>query len=225
MKTRYIVSLIGLAVLFAVFLASLAWGPLGSYTWLSSAMQGTAVFVALTASVIALHASDRKLRYAKGTITVSLDPDERRVHKKSQIHRSIENGFASHPDTFTDDRVQFHIRNNSGFTLRDPTLTFRLPLDRQHPHRHTDGNWVVTFNSNLYNSQEDLRILQFGDTAVISNRNLPYWNKDEHFTIWIRMVLDYPNEEPFDISVSLNSENAEGTTVSVPVDQARLRSE
>lgn len=113
-------------------------------------------------------------------------------------------------------KVQFEIKNVSGFSLRNPVLTFRVPL----PRGYKDGE-PLTFNSNLFNSQEELRLLKFGDTLVLSNRNLPYWNHDEAITIWIRMALDRM-PDVFRVKVSLNSDNAEGATKNVSIEPAKL---
>jgi hypothetical protein len=92
---------------------------------------------------------------------------------------------------------------------------------KQHPHRAEGGAWTLGFNSNLYNFQDELRMFKFGDTAVISNSNLPFWNDGDEFVIWIRMALDAGGSEPFDVKVSLNAGNAEGITIEVEVDPAK----
>jgi len=109
--------------------------------------------------------------------------------------------------------------NKSGFTLNKPTLTFRVPLRRKHPHRgEKEQIWSRrSFNSNLYNSTQELRIFEFADTSILSNSNLPYWNSGEEITIWIRMVLDDSELKPFDVEVSVNCENADGITEKVKI--------
>jgi hypothetical protein len=112
--------------------------------------------------------------------------------------------------------------NDSGFTLKKPTLTFRLPLQKQHPHKVSEIYFFRTFNSNLFNSQRQLSLLEFADTCILSNSNLPYWNDQDDFTIWIRMVLDDGKLEPFIVEVSINCENAEGVTYKCKIDPKPL---
>lgn len=46
-------------------------------------------------------------------------------------------------------------------------------------------------------------------------------NRDAHYVIWIRMAFD-ATTAPFDVEISVNSTNADGTTKKVPVDPATL---
>ena len=179
--------------------------------------QSAAVFVALLAAVIALSTADPKARIVNVTIRQNIDPNSVFYHKKVELSANIQANYADFPDPMTSRKVQFRITNTSGFTLKKPTLTFRLPLDKQHP--HTDGGqYGLTFNSNLFNSKTELRSLEFADTRILSNSNLPFWNNKDDITIWIRMLLNDSKSNPFMVDVSINCENAEGVTKPVPID-------
>lgn len=116
--------------------------------------------------------------------------------------------------------VQFKITNNSGFDWKKPTLTFRLPLDKQHPIDRKGGqNYSEqSFSSNLFNDQKDICQLDFVNTRILSNSNVPYWNNKDTFIIWIRMAINNENLEPFQVQVSVNCENADGVSYKVNVE-------
>jgi len=61
-------------------------------------------------------------------------------------------------------------------------------------------------------------LLEFADTRLLSNSNLPFWNNDDNITIWIRMLLNDGKLESFTVDVSVNCENAEGVTKLVRID-------
>jgi hypothetical protein len=101
----------------------------------------------------------------------------------------------------------------SGFTWKHPTLTFRIPISNLHPKDDYSGQ---AFNSNIYNSSEEFRQLQFQDTLVLSNSNLPYWNDKDNITFWIRMAM-HKDLSP-SIVVSVNCDNAEGVNQEVKIE-------
>ncbi len=223
MKTPYLLATITLLLLFGTFEAGVIFWQLASQPWLDTAIRGAGIFVALIAAVIALHASDKKERRIKAQIEVSLDDAETSTYKVDEIPESLKKSVTYAQKELRSDRVHFKITNESGFTLNEPTLSFRLPIIKQHPHRLEDGTWVLTFNSNLYNSMAQLRTLQFGDTAIISNSNLPYWNYGEPVIIWMRMALDVGGADTFAVHVTLNASNAQGVTTSVPINPHALK--
>ncbi len=184
-------------------------------------IQSSAVFVALLAAVIALSATDLKAKKVKVKIEQEINLKEKGSYEKVKLPPDIQTKYKDFPDPITSHRVHFKITNTSGFTLNQPTLTFRLPLEKRHPHLYQHpqlGNfWKLTFNSNLYNSQSNIRVLEFEDTSILSNSNLPFWNHEESITIWIRMLLNDGKLEPFTVDVSINCENAEGITKKVTI--------
>ena len=218
MKTRYIVAFVLLSLLFVAFEISLVVTALSSQAWISQAIAGAGVFVALIAAIIALHSADRKEPKIQAQVVVSIDRSKPLTHVRDEIPKTQRAQLTHDQEVFHSEKVNFAITNETGFTLREPTLAFRLPLAKQHPHRLDGGSWTVGFNSNLYNFQDELRILKFGDTAILSNSNLPFWNDGDEFEFWIRMALDAGGLEPFEVEVSFNATNAEGITVPVEVD-------
>ena len=222
MKARYKVAIATLAILFLSFEVAVINGPLASQGWLAPALQGAAFFVALAASVIAIHSSDRNPPHAKADVQIAPGDIQLSQHSRDTTRDREWKDLGHDVSPFHTGRVHFRIKNQSGFTLREPTLSFRLPLNRHHPHRFPDGSWAVTFNSNLYNNPDNLRTLQFGDTAIISNSKLPLWNHGAELVFWIRMALDAPNSDPFSVEVSLNAENAQGHTETLTIEPRDL---
>jgi hypothetical protein len=190
--------------------------PLGSDTRIGNAIQSAAVFVALLAAIIALSVADPKANKIKVIIEQDIDPKNVGRYYKAELPNDLQNKYEDLSDPITSHRVQFKITNTSGFTLKKPTLTFKLPLDKQHPHK-VGEHYILSFNSNLFNSQSELRLLEFADNRVLSNSNLPFWNNDDNISIWIRMLLNDGKLEPFMVDVSVNCENAEGVTKSVQI--------
>ena len=218
MKTRYVFVLILLIVLFIAFEISLVVTQLSSQNWIPQAIAGAGPFVALIAAVIALHSADRSEPKIKAQVAVSIDRSKPLTHNLDEIPKPQRAQLTHDQNVFHSEKVSFSITNESGFTLKEPTLAFRLPLLKQHPHRANGGEWIVGFNSNMYNFRDELRVLKFGDTAILSNSNLPFWNDGDQVEFWIRLALDAGGTEPFEVEVSFNATNAEGITVSVEVD-------
>jgi len=61
-------------------------------------------------------------------------------------------------------------------------------------------------------------LLEFADTRILSNSNLPFWNDEDDIKIWIRMLICDGKLEPFYVEVSVNSDNAEGITKRVLIE-------
>jgi hypothetical protein len=214
MKARYIVALAIIILATILFEYLMLAHPMGDSATLGNAIQAAAVFVALLAAVAAIAASDPKPKQVNVGIEPYISTGEAATHSKTELPDSLIAAFAHLQDTFQSYRVHFRLTNHSGFTLVAPTITLRLPIDRRHPHR-VDGHFIATFNSNLFNSQEALRVLEFGETQILSNSNLPYWNDKDQITIWVRMTFGLQQSQPFSIEVSVNCENGQGTTKKV----------
>ncbi len=189
--------------IFAVFYAwTVIGGDLASDPSLALVAQGIGVFVALIASVIALAVADPKDKTIRMHVDVSMtDPHHHGAERTSY-------------------RVNFTIRNNSGFTLEKPVLSFKVPNELRHPPTEGSSEQPI-FNSNLFNSRRDLTLLEFADSTVLSNSNLPYWNDKDSLMIWIRMAVR-EQEASFDVPVSLNAQGVRGITEVVSVHSATL---
>lgn len=212
MKTGYIVTmiLVGLiAGVFHFFVSPLTSGEAGL------AVSGLAL-------VIARSAGDPRAKRVKVTIEPSVDEGHALTHPKDKLTPNLAKHYESLPDPVRSHRVRFRIKNVSDFTLERPVLTFRLPLQKQHP---DEQGQRLTFRSNLFNYQRDIQLLEFEGTRILSNSISPYWNHDDNITVWIRMVLDAGGLDPFTVDVSVNSENADGVTKKVEIDPARRLSQ
>jgi hypothetical protein len=218
MKVRYWIAIIVLVIIAATavyYTGFSCWAE--KYPRLGDAVQIVGVFAALATAIVALSTADPKKGRVK--VNISLSIDEEAKHPQSELSDELKKYYIGFPDPVRSHRVQFKMTNNSGFTLKKPTLTFRIPIHKKHPHRFSNEKpWsLYTFNSNLYNYKAEFRTLEFANTSVLSNSNLPYWNDKEEIMLWIRMVLDDGKLEPFAVEVSVNCENAEGVTEKVEI--------
>ena len=217
MKKKYIITIILLTILAAFLELILILSTETSGAMISQAIQFTSVFAALIIAVIAMSIADPKVKRADIEVEHTVDEDNVTTYEKRDLPSDLQLKYESYPDPITSHRMRFRISNTSGFTLIKPTLTFRLPLEKQHPYR-IGRNYRLTFNSNILNPQSEYRILEFGDFGMLSVSSLPYWNDGDEITIWIRMLLNDGRLEPFIVEISLNSENAEGITESLTIE-------
>ncbi len=222
MKTKYKLMILVLILGAVVFLYLVLTSPLGEYSRLEKVIQSVGIFVALLTAVIALAVADRKRKSVNVKIEPSLDKENIGEYHREELSDELKEIYQKFPDPIKSHRVQFKMTNISGFTLKKPTITFRLPLQKQHPYKEKPICKKLAFNSNLFNSQRELRVLEFADTRILSNSNLPYWNDQDHITIWIRMVLNDGKLEPFIVEVSVNCENADGITKKVKINPKEL---
>ena len=217
MKRKYIITIGVLIILATVLAYFLIFSQGASDTKISNVIQSVSVFIALIIAVIAMSIADPKVKKANVEVEQSVDENNVNLYVKSDLPSDLQLKYESFPDPITSHRVQFKITNISGFTLKKPTLTFRLPIEKQHPHR-VGRSYTLTFNSNIHNPQSEFRLLEFADFCMLSSSNLPYWNNGDEITIWIRMLLNDGQLEPFIVEISLNSENAEGITTKVSIE-------
>ena len=217
MKRKYIITIGVLIILATVLEYFLIFSQGASDTKISNALQSVSVFVALLIAVIAMSIADPKVKKANVEVEQSVDENNVNLYVKSDLPSDLQLKYESFPDPITSHRVQFKITNISGFTLKKPTLTFRLPIEKQHPHR-VGRSYTLTFNSNIHNPQSEFRLLEFADFCMLSSSNLPYWNNGDEITIWIRMLLNDGQLDPFIVEISLNSENEEGITTKISIE-------
>ena len=214
--------MIGVLIILAIVLEfTLIFSQAESDTRVSHAIQCASVFAALIIAVIAMAIADPKVRKIKVAVEYNVDENNVGSYEKSDLPSDLQLKYESFPDPITSHRVQFKMTNVSGFTLKKPTLAFRLPIEKQHPHRF-GRNYRLTFNSNLYQSQSGLQLLEFADSCLLANSNLPFWNNGDDITIWIQMLLNDGEFATFKVEVSVNSENAEGTTTNVTIEPSLL---
>ena len=207
----------------AVFTAGIVWDTLSLPLRFELLIQGLAVLVALGASIVALGAQDRK----RPSIRMKIEPSvlDSALHRKIDLYKDIRPAFESYPDPIPTHRISFKVTNCSGFTLKSPALTFWLPKSKQHPKQGDDLLYrSISFNSNLFNDQREIRLLEFGDQIILSNRNVPYLNDGDELAIWIRMAIADNALSEFDVKVSVNAENAEGVTKILKIKPGELLS-
>jgi hypothetical protein len=206
------------------FICFILFSPLGVNPQIDEAIQSAGIFVALLACILALSVADSKRKLVMVSIKPNIDKKFIGKYPKNELSNNLKQVYRNFSDPVTSHQVHFKMTNISGFTLIKPTLTFSLPLQKQHPFKLKEEQIYSkqSFNSNLFNSQRELRLLEFSDKRILSNSNLPYWNDKDEITIWIRMVLDDSKLEPFIIEVSVNCENADGVTNKVIINPSEL---
>ena len=217
MRLRYLVPLCVLGAMTLGSVVFLSVCPLckEQNSRVANAVQVLGIGVALFTAVVALAVADPKQR----RIGMQVQPFilDRSSDEGTTDRTTKPDGGRSHaPETY---RVHFEIKNTSGFTLRKPVLIFRVPLDKRYEHEE----YGLTFTSDLFSSEGQLRFLTFAGSAMLSSDSLPYWNDNEAISVWIRMALD-SKTKPFNVEVSLTGENAEGITKSICIDPAELLS-
>jgi hypothetical protein len=245
MKCRYKLLLGLLCFAGLVALWSVSMTGVGDHPRLENAVQLVAVFAAVAAAIVALSATDPKRESVKVRLVHSLSTDHIETYAKDDLPRGLRDAYDDLPHLFASARVEFRMTNLSGFTLNRPTFTFMLPKDRAHPVSRSfaspgptanaaalngergpmiRGNRVfsVNYNSNLFNPEQPPSRLEFADTYVLSNCVLPFWNRDQQVTVWIRMIVDDGTRQPFPVRVSVNCDNADGWTKEVMIEQKPL---
>ncbi len=222
MKAKYLIFIVILLLGAAAFEIVLFCSSVGQHPRLENGIQSAGIFVALLAAVIALSAADPPRRKVTAAIDKPLLTGEEN-HHHDKMTEDLKELCKALPDPVRSHRVHFAVTNTCGFTWAKPVLSFRIPIDRKHPEgKDKEKLSGLTFNSNLYNSQKELRILEVADACIISNSNVPYWNPGEKITFWIRMVVDNGRPEPFNVYVSVNCDNADGITEALTVDPHNL---
>jgi hypothetical protein len=179
----------------------------GDNSHLGNVIQSLGVFVALFAAVIALAGADPAKLSVKFELETFIDQKGIDEYRKNKLSDELKKFYEKFPDPFFSYKVNFKVTNTSGFTWKNPNLTFRLPMSNSHPDKGKPGRQA--FNSNIHNFSGNYRQFHFEDTLVLSNSNLPYWNDKDYFTFWIRMAI-HENLKPT-IVVSVNCDNAEGS--------------
>jgi hypothetical protein len=224
MKITYLIALLTIVGLGIFFEYQIIFTEIGLNSRLGKAIQGAGIFVALFTAFIALATADPKKKKIKAKISFMADKTTKSEYFKNQMSDPLKDTYKDFPDPVVSYQIQFSIENRSIFDLKKPTLSFALPLCRQHPTKNSNSDIYDRqfFNSNLFNSPRDLMVFEFGDTRILSNSNLPFWNNEEELTFWVRMIMQNNSSESFNIRISINSDNAEGITEKVTIDPCKL---
>ena len=176
-------------------------------------IQGSGIIVALIAAITALGVSDAK-KFVKVKVEVFVDEIDNTFKTNNLPKKWCQ--FGEEVNFY---RTNFKLTNNSGFTLRNPTLTFKLPREKRSLQK-VDNGYQEGFNSNIFNSRERVRFLEFANKLIISNSNLPYLNHKEVQAIWF--ILFFGDMTPFTVELSINCENAEGITKNIEIKPREL---
>lgn len=214
MKGKYIIFIALLVLVFLAFQGAIFLLPLGNHPQLQNSIQGTGIFVALFAAIIALSTADRKKKHVNIRIEPFINPQSLTYHK-NEMTDYLRNLYKGRPDTFKSHQVNFKMTNLSGFTLENTTLTFVLPYEKQPPYKKEGQTMYDSrgFTTNILNPPQML----FEEKMILSTPFLPFWNHQDSMTVWIRMLLEDAELEPFMINISVNSEKAEGKTYPVKI--------
>lgn len=190
-------------------------------TKISNAIQLIAAIAALMAAVTALLISEPKKKQVKVNIASEINTTHSETYNYNEFPDFMKLLYSTSSMPIKSHQVYFKISNISGFTLIKPTLAFRLPKTKMHPSKVGDS-YTHDFRSNLFNSQTELRMLELAGSIILSNSNLPFWNDKDELSIWIRMVLDGDNQNPFTVELSVNSDYADGITEKVVIDPKKI---
>ena len=168
----------------------------------------TAIFVALTTGLLAIAISDKKGQSIEFSVLIFGNRNkDKAIYKIAKLPVDLRSKFQKYGAEFYSYRVYFKITNTSKFVLKKPTVTIKVPNSVKQP---SQDYQTIEVRSNLFNSRASLQALEYGNTTVLSNSNLPYLHHDETIKIWVRMRLDPSDEKDIVIHVALDSENAEG---------------
>ena len=192
--------------------------PFGEKSSVEVIIQGLGVFVAIGLGIIALHSSDlpRKsvsanINYSFGEVTEKTEAD-----LPSEAVTKFKKKGIKFP--YSHCKLIFNITNNSGFTLKNPTVTVCLPINRRHLFEFDNNVWDLSFNSNLFEpitySRENIKTFESGDRMYISSNILNYLQNDASLEVWVRLI---PGDSPFTVLVSLDCDNAEGFSKEIDV--------
>lgn len=226
MKTGYWIVVIILFVLVIGFVVAMIGNQsIGDYPRLGNIIQGVGVLIALIASIVAIGMSDKKKKQIKVEIKYYIITNTKSEYKKDELLGSITNDYMTFPDPIESYHVAFEVTNISEFSLKKPFVTFWLPKTLMHPEKRFSNDLKYTirnFNSNIYNSQEEQKTLEFSDTRIISNSNFPYLNRGDKIPFWIRMVLSLTDTGKHLVTIAVNCENADGITKEIEIIPASL---
>jgi hypothetical protein len=97
-----------------------------------------------------------------------------------------------------------------------------VPVDVKHPSQDYKTSEI---RSNMFNSPDTLQALEYGDTFILSNSNLPFLHPQENIKIWVRMRLDKDDQNPIYFHISLDSENGDGTLKTIKMSPKEILDE
>lgn len=176
---------------------------------ISNSIQLVAAVAALLTALIALLISYPKTQKIDIEVNWEIDEDNIEDYDDSKFNQSLKDHFKEFKRPLKSKRVIFYFKNISNFDLNKPIFSFKIPQLFAHPSKSND---FLEFRSNIYNSQQELFFLDSIDYQVLSNKILPYMNKEDEIQLWVRMILDENKIKNNEITLFVNCENADGLT-------------
>lgn len=191
-----------------------------------TAVQAVAATAAAAAAVIALGLADPPKREVsieqEGTAYLQTDKREPECghpveYKREEIPEPHHVPFKHYPERFHSHRVGFLLVNTSGFTLKRPRVTITAPADRRHPAEPKEQRWEPTCSA-LFGVTRGLPwAVHTEDKLMVTADLADEWGRGTKRPFWMRLVLDNVPGEPFALEVTVTCDDAEGTTLKVPI--------
>jgi hypothetical protein len=190
------------------------------------------MFAALAAAVIALGVADPPEK------KVQIDVCEPRINSKDigvpytldEIPEDVRGDYRNYPTEFHSYRVYLRLINKSRFELKRPVLWIDAPANRRQPTDPEKRNWSPYLNNDCQTMSTE--VLTYEKEDVWSyNENARYviicklavdWHRDDHRSFYVRLVLDNPPRQPFDVKIAVTCENAEGILKKITIDPKKL---
>jgi hypothetical protein len=212
MKIRYwiVIGFLVIATAICAYLVISQWGEM--YPHLGDVIQIVGVFVALITAVIALGTANPKTKKVRIKITPPSLSDKEE-YGKEKMSPELQEKYEKFP--VESHRVHFKMKNTSGFDLKNPVITFnKLPIEKQRPYKKEGDALYSTrhFTFSIVRTDRKSHFLEVDEKyQLICIDGLPYWNKNNEIDLWVRMVLGNSGKDPFEIEISVNCENADGS--------------
>lgn len=237
MKCKYKL-LLGLIIIFGIgWVVSVSLTPFGDWPRLEKVIQGMGMFLAVATAIIALAVADRKKEQIRVEIGNPYIGDAKKPDQ--EISQDIIDTYSFESISDISDSeikkrykdfdkpikfyiVNFQIKNTSNFTWKNPTFTYRTPINQRYLiFSHKDKSCKEDLPHTNYHILRREYWFVSEDKDIFTLTNLPYINHDEVLTIWFTLFLDSEMKD-FDIEMSINCENAEGITEKIEIKPKEL---
>lgn len=207
---KFLLIIISFVVILAIlFCVLLYYSTISLESKISNFLQLVAAFAALLTALIALLISYPKTKKVDIELNWQIDENNTEDYDESKFNQLLKEHFKDFKKPLRSKRVIFKFKNISKFDLKKPTFSFKIPKQFAHPSKSND---FLEFRSNIYNSQQELVLLDTIDYQILSNNILPYMNKEDEIQLWVRMILEGNKMVNNELTIFVNCENADGLT-------------
>lgn len=186
--------------------------------WITVSAQLGAAFAAIVAATVALGIANKPTPAVKFTVNIKVSRDKITTYDPGDLEEAIveltKRGYGI-PKSYG---IFFNIRNISGFILKNPIITFDLPVELKHP---IPKKKKLSYLSNLMDVHGYTHF-EYENRVVLSKKILPIMNDKQELKIWITMCLSKDDKSEYPVKVSLNCDNAEGKTIPETIIPSRL---